>query len=143
MSKYLSEKIRDLVAKRAEFRCEYCLIYERFSFLTFHIDHIISLKHGGSSDISNLAYACPVCNLNKGTDIATVIGPADQPIPFFNPRRDNWNEHFQIESSGLIIAKTKEGNATLKILDLNSPDSIIERKVLIEKKLIEVGEENP
>ena len=61
MSRYISEKLRLQVATRANFRCEYCLLWERFSFYTFHIDHIISLKHGGKTILRNLANACPIC----------------------------------------------------------------------------------
>lgn len=44
MSRYVSETLRALVAKNAQFRCEYCLIFERHSIFPFHIEHIISLK---------------------------------------------------------------------------------------------------
>ena len=65
MARYIPEDIRLLVSKRANHRCEYCRIHERHSYLAFHIEHIISLKHGGDSDPANLAYVCPICNINK------------------------------------------------------------------------------
>lgn len=132
MSKYVSEKVKVLVAKRANYRCEYCKIYERHSFLSFHIEHIISLKHGGSSEIDNLAFSCPVCNINKGSDIATFIDESNVPIRFFNPRKDTWSEHFKLELTGYLSPKTKIGEATIKILALNHPDSIIERLSMIK-----------
>ncbi len=55
---YISVKTRQLVAQRAEFRCEYCLIHEEDTFFGCEIDHIISKKHGGSNELENLAYAC-------------------------------------------------------------------------------------
>lgn len=36
--------------------CEYCRIPELFSSIGFEIDHIISLKHGGSSGTDNLVH---------------------------------------------------------------------------------------
>ena len=66
-------KIRDLVAQRALYRCEYCQIHEDDHFLAFHIDHILALKHGGTDNIENLAWACPTCNTYKGTDFATFL----------------------------------------------------------------------
>ena len=123
------------MAKRAKHRCEYCRVYARHSFLSFHIEHIISLKHGGKSDADNLAYACPLCNINKGTDIATIIDSHNDPIRFFNPRIDVWNDHFNVEPSGFLDAKSKVGEATIKILGLNHPDSIIERQVMIQREI--------
>lgn len=94
MSRKISKQIRQTVIDRANFRCEYCRIFERYSFLAFHIEHIVSLKHGGDDNLENLALACPICNLNKGTDIATFIDSIDNPVRFFNPRNDIWDEHF-------------------------------------------------
>jgi hypothetical protein len=68
----IDEQLRGFVAKRAAYRCEYCLIHEDDSFSKHQIDHIVSRKHGGSSDEANLAFACVRCNAWKGTDIAAV-----------------------------------------------------------------------
>ncbi len=51
----ISSQIREKIAKDANYRCEYCLIPEKFLATTFHVDHIISLKHGGLTIIENLA----------------------------------------------------------------------------------------
>ena len=133
MSRYVPEELRSEVAKRAAYRCEYCQAYERHSFLAFHIEHIISLKHGGSSTEDNLAYACSVCNFHKGTDIATFLPDQDVPTRFFHPRKDTWEEHFEVDSSGELVPKTDVAAATIKILQLNHPDSVIERKAMLDK----------
>jgi 5-methylcytosine-specific restriction endonuclease McrA len=130
MSRYISSNLRDFIAKRAKNRCEYCLISDEFSYFSFHIEHIISLKHGGKSQKENLAYACPICNCNKGTDLGTFLDDSTKIIRFFNPRIDNWKDHFVLEKSGLIRSNTEIGAATIKIFDLNHIDSIIERKEL-------------
>jgi hypothetical protein len=52
-------------------------------------------------------------------------------VRFYNPRIDRWADHFAVESSGLLIGKTVIGEATIKVLSLNHPDSIIERLELI------------
>jgi hypothetical protein len=54
MRKELSETVKRLVASRALYRCEYCLLHESLSFYTFHIDHIRSIKHGGTNLVINL-----------------------------------------------------------------------------------------
>ncbi len=131
MSRYISDNLRQLVSKRAEYRCEYCCLSEKRSFFTFHIDHIVSLKHGGKTLAKNLALACPICNINKGSDIATFLDNIREPIRFFNPRTDIWEDHFHADTSGLLIAKTVIGEATNKIFDLNHPESIIERREMI------------
>lgn len=87
----IPEALRKEVASRANFRCEYCLSFAKYSFLSFHVEHIISIKHGGSSEHDNLAYSCPICNLNKGSDIATVLDDIQKPVRFYNPRKDEWS----------------------------------------------------
>jgi len=55
MSHYIPENLRQLAAERAGHRCEYCRIRESDSFLSFQVDHVISLKHGGPTEPGNLA----------------------------------------------------------------------------------------
>ncbi|WP_325064637.1 MULTISPECIES: HNH endonuclease signature motif containing protein [Nostocales] len=70
---YLNLELRRLVTERADNLCEYCLISEHDTILGCAIDHIISIKHGGSSNIDNLAYCCVYCNRFKGSDIGSII----------------------------------------------------------------------
>jgi hypothetical protein len=92
-----SEELRRLVASRADYLCEYCLIHKDDTFLGCEIDHIISLKHGGTNDEDNLAHACAFCNRQKGSDIGSVLLPSREFIRFFDPRRDRWMEHFRLD----------------------------------------------
>lgn len=114
--------------------CEYCRIPELFSFIGFEIDHIISLKHGGSSGTDNLAWACAICNNNKGTDIGTFLLPERTLVRFFNPRIDNWEDHFET-SGGLIVPITDIGKATVKIFQLNTSNRLEEREALAAAEL--------
>ena len=127
MSRYISEKLRSLVIKRANNCCEYCGLSDQDAFYTFPIDHIISLKHGGKTIAVNLAYSCMNCNKNKGSDIGTMLLPNRQFIRLFNPREDDWAAHFEI-SEGMIYAKTNIGEATIKVLKMNEIERIIERQ---------------
>jgi 5-methylcytosine-specific restriction endonuclease McrA len=68
MSRYLNRKTRDAVAKRARFRCEYCLLHEDDAYLSFEIDHIISLKHGGNNELNNLE-AISIISFGLQTDL--------------------------------------------------------------------------
>lgn len=132
MSRAIPDTLRRKVAERAGYRCEYCLVPERFLATVFHIDHIRSIKHGGATVSENLAYACPHCNQNKGTDVATFLDEdSEQTIRIFNPRKDNWGNHFKAVN-GEILPKTAIGTATVQVLEMNQPDRLIFRQALAE-----------
>ncbi len=130
MSRYLSIKNRKKIAERAKFCCEYCLSFEGHSFLKFQIEHIISMKHGGLTELSNLAYACFYCNSYKGTDLGTILKD-NQIFRFYNPRKDEWLQHFELDNH-LILPKTEIAEATIKILQLNEERRLTERLAFIE-----------
>ena len=129
MSRYISKKSREVVKNRANECCEYCRVPEIFSFLGYEIDHIIAIKHGGTNDLSNLAWACTICNNLKGTDIGTMLLPEQTIVRFYNPRTDIWEEHFET-SKALINSKTEIGEATVKIFQFNSLERLRERQEL-------------
>ena len=91
------------------------------------IDHIISRKHGGSSGIGNLAYACILCNRYKCTDVAS-IDRSGRPIRLFDPRRDPWDEHFKLDGP-IIQPLTPIGEVTVRMLRLNAAERVIERRM--------------
>lgn len=130
MRKSIPAKVKNDVALRANYKCEYCLLPEKVSFYNFHIDHIRSIKHGGSSETENLAYCCPDCNYFKGTDIAS-FSKSEELIRFFNPRIEEWNEHFEI-LDGMVLGKTNIGNVTEQIFKFNDIDRLIFRLELIK-----------
>jgi hypothetical protein len=45
------------VTERAANRCEYCLLPAGVAFFPHEVDHVIAEKHGGATDIENLAFA--------------------------------------------------------------------------------------
>jgi 5-methylcytosine-specific restriction endonuclease McrA len=130
MRQAIFEKTRHFVANRAKFRCEYCQIHSDDMFLSFEIDHVIPIKHGGTNAIENLAFACPHCNQHKGSDFATVLG--DEIVRLFNPRIDQWSKHFET-ANGEIFPKSRIGEASLKIFRFNQPDLLILRQILNEE----------
>lgn len=131
MSRYIPKSLKRLVPKRANFRCEYCLVHEEDSYLAFEIEHIISLKHGGGNESENLAYACPHCNQNKGSDLTTFLDSYENIVAIFNPRKQSWTDHFKIEE-GEILPRSDIGRATIKLLKLNEPERLIHRKILMQ-----------
>ena len=122
------------VATRANARCEYCLLAEQVSLYKFHIEHIKSLEHEGTNDLDNLAYCCPDCNYHKGSDIGTFSEDGESLIRFYNPRRDQWQDHFELDN-GAIHGITDIGRATVKLFKLNAIDRLIFRQQLIDLAL--------
>lgn len=93
------------------------------------MDHVISEKHGGPTDSDNLAYACIYCNQAKGTDIGSIDWDSGEFLRFFNPRKDAWSDHFALGDIE-IVAKTKTGTVTARILRFNDLDRLREREEL-------------
>ena len=132
MSRYVSDSLANEVFARANGRCEYCLIAIEDTYFGGEIDHIISIKHGGKSKIENLALSCQPCNRGKGTDLGSIVAEDGRLARFFNPRTDDWGEHFHVSGTGEIEALSDEGQATAKILGFNNPERLLERQGLIE-----------
>ena len=88
----------------------------------------ITRKHGGSSGIGNLAYACVLCNRYKGADIAS-IDRSGRPVRLFDPRRDSWDEHFKPDGP-VIQPLMPTGEVTTRMLRLNVAERVIERRLL-------------
>lgn len=135
MSRPLPEDVRQLVAERAGYRCEYCLIPESLSFIPHQIDHIIALKHGGISTLDNLAYACAICNKRKGSDVSSFDQDSDRVVPLFNPRRDAWQKHFKLDNA-VIVPTSAIGRVTVQLLQLNRPQLLAERHSLLKLGLL-------
>ncbi len=134
---YVSATLRRLVTQRAADKCEYCRFPQTASLFAFEMEHIIAEKHDGITEAENLALSCPCCNRFKGSDLASIDSETRQLTPFFNPRLQQWSDHFRIEG-GRIIPLTPEGRVTAKILQFNLPERILERE-----QLISVGEYPP
>ena len=58
----VSEAVRELVRRRAQYCCEYCGLHEHDVSGQLTIDHIQPLSKGGNDDVDNLAYSCIWCN---------------------------------------------------------------------------------
>jgi hypothetical protein len=118
------------VRKRARFRCEYCCFPEGVAELPFQIDHVLPRKHGGSSELGNLALTCFRCNSYKGTNLSGIDPGSMKVIRLFNPRKDVWAEHFRWKGVA-IIGRTAVGRATIGVLRMNRPDVLLLRRSLI------------
>jgi hypothetical protein len=130
MSQYISRANKKLIAERAGYRCEYCRVLQYLSAFDYHIEHIIGIQHGGPNTINNLAYCCSICNWKKGPNISTILEFGGAIIPLFNPRTQNWFDHFEVKN-GILYPFTDIGEATIKLLELNVPTKVEERNEMI------------
>jgi len=129
MAESISPQLRREVRVRAGNRCEYCLIPEALLLAGCEVDHVISRKHGGGTESSNLALSCARCNRAKGTDIGSLHSTTGTFVRLFNPRIDTWDDHFISEGNG-ISGKTPIGEVTVALLRLNSEERLLERGFL-------------
>lgn len=115
---YYSKNTRRFITGRAGNRCEYCRVLDYLVGFDYHIEHIIAEQHGGTSILSNLAYACSYCNWKKGPNISTILFLGGELVPLFNPRTQNWFDHFEVKR-GEILPLSTIGEGTIKLLDFN------------------------
>jgi hypothetical protein len=115
------------VEARAGERCEYCRMHQSLQGATFHVEHTVPRSRGGAADLANLAWACPACNLHKSDRVEAVDPESGVIVPLFNPRRDDWSEHFRWQGYQ-IVGFTSVGRATVFVLSLNHPRRLMIRK---------------
>src|SRR5689334_6001180 len=106
------------VATRADDRCEYCRMHQSLQGARFHLEHILPSSRGGSTNLDNLAWACPGCNLRKSDRIEAVDPDTGATAKLFNPRSDLWQENFAWDDYH-IVGLTEIGRATIAALDFN------------------------
>jgi HNH endonuclease len=128
-STYIPAALRREVEERAKHRCEYCLIPAKVSFFPHEIDHVIAQKHGGQTESDNLAFTCWRCNRHKGTDLGSFDPQTGEFSFLFNPRTQQWSEHFTFERV-TIVGLMPEGRTTVKLLQFNSKERLAERQRL-------------
>jgi hypothetical protein len=99
-------------------------------FVTFHVEHVIAIQHGGGSEESNLALACDRCNLYKGPNLTAIDPVSGALTPLFHPRQCAWFEHFS-QSGFEIRGMTAMGRATVQLLQMNAPRRVALRSELL------------
>jgi len=123
---HIPAALKRLVRERAVDRCEYCLFPESATLAPHWIDHIIAEKHGGKTELENLAVCCALCNLRKGSDLTSIDPDSGEIVPLFHPRRDRWSDHFRLDK-GRIEPLTAVGRVTVRLLQFNRRDRVEER----------------
>lgn len=115
----VAEHLRRHVYDRAQGICEYCQT-QVLTVINMHIDHIVPLSAGGKTEPDILCLSCISCNGAKHK-FRMGIDPASQRgAPPFNPRAQNWAEHFAWNGDGsLVLGLTAIGRATVDRLRMN------------------------
>lgn len=134
MSSPIALSLRKRVVERARGICEYCLLPQSLALHSHEPDHIVPVQHGGISDQENLALSCMRCNRFKGPNVGSFDPDTGELVPFFNPRKQKWSEHFIIDE-GRIIPLTAHARVTVIILRFNDEDRVLERRSMIEAGL--------
>jgi 5-methylcytosine-specific restriction endonuclease McrA len=123
---------KNFIQERASHCCEYCKFPMHYSHDSFHIEHIIPIRFGGSNELENLAWSCDGCNTNKWGYMEWLDPQTGIMVALFNPRLDNWKSHFQWSADfTLILGLTTIGRATIDLLKMNRSGLINIRKALI------------
>jgi len=121
----VDDTTRELVCRRAGDRCEYCLLPQEASLLTFHVDHIVAKQHLDNvvDEPGVLCLSCNRCNAYKGTNLSSVDSQTNQIVPLYHPRDDVWEDHFLLRD-GEISGITPTGRATARLLNMNAPQRV-------------------
>jgi hypothetical protein len=123
--------IRRAVADRAQNCCEFCLVPQSRTTYSFQFDHVIARKHRGETTAENLCLTGPWCNSHKGTDLNGIDDDTGNVVALFNPRKQVWIEHFQLDGA-LILGISETGRTTIATLKLNDLDQVAFRTALLD-----------
>ena len=121
---YISEAKRQQILQRAKECCEYCQTQQKV-IIKLEIDHIVPESRGGSDELDNLCAACRQCNGYKQHYETGIDPETEQKHPLFNPRKQQWQEHFVWkEDKTILIGLTPIGRATIARLQINAQENV-------------------
>jgi hypothetical protein len=130
----MPETLRQEVRARAQDCCEYCRLHQDFDSMPFQLEHIIAEKHHGPTTLENLAWSCLNCNVHKGSNIAGLDPETGELTRLFHPRADTWKEHFKYVDAR-IVGRTPVGRTTIDVLNINLPERLEVRRLLLSAGL--------
>ncbi|MGH2369400.1 MAG: HNH endonuclease [Chloroflexota bacterium] len=124
---------RERLLAQAGDRCGYCRSSQRIMGVRLILDHLTPLGRGGVDDEENLWPSCQPCNGFKQarTEVRDLV--SGDVVPLFNPRRQQWNEHFAwVDGGRRIDGRTAIGRATVAALRLNREELVEARGFWIQ-----------
>ena len=117
--------------QRADDICEYCRLPQASQEATFHVDHVLPRAHGGPTELANLALACVTCSLRKSARTSAVDPKTGNTVALFNPRTDDWSDHFTFTVTWKVRGRTQTGRATIEALGMNRSAIVMIRRELV------------
>ena len=132
MSELSWAALTQLIHERADYCCEYCQACQKVVGQPMHMEHI---DPAGGDYPDNLCLACASCNLSKAKVTRAPDPQNGEVVSLFNPRNQNWREHFVWIDGGLRIqGLTPIGRATIARLKMNQERFVIARSWWIKAK---------
>lgn len=129
----ISDELKSKIRRQAKNRCGYCLTPQEIVSMTFEMEHLRPVADGGTDDEENLWLACRNCNGFKHAKTGAVDPITNAKVSIFNPRTQNWHEHFEFSQDETeIIGKTPTGRATVIALRLNYEQAVNARKIWVK-----------
>ena len=130
----MDQEIFEAVRTRANAACEYCRLPDESVRISFEIEHVVPVQHGGRDGLGNLAYACVRCNRHKGPNLSGIDRQTSRTklVRLFHPRRHSWGYHFHWDGPR-IVGRTPIGRVTVELLAMNDPVRLALREELIEE----------
>jgi hypothetical protein len=135
----MDARLRREIWERAESLCEYCRLPQSVVDAPHEIDHVIAVKHNGTTVSANLALACFACNNHKGPNIAGIDPETGQVVRLYHPRHDRWSEHF-VWRGPWLVGTTAIGRATVEVLAINVAHRRSLRQALIDEGVFPLTE---
>ena len=132
MSRYISNALKAKIRQQANARCGYCLRSEILIGMPMEFEHLLPIALGGQTVEENLWLSCRRCNEFKGIQTQAIDLETGKTVAIFNPRKQNWNEHFGWSAEGIeIIGITSIGRATINALKLNEEIIVVTRRLWV------------
>lgn len=129
----IKKDLDETIRREAKNRCGYCLNPQELIPYKLEIEHLIPKASGGESAKENLWLACRECNAHKSAKTKVVDNLTGKTVNLFNPRTQNWNEHFEFSKDKTeIIGKTPCGRATVEALQINNFYQTTARSIWVE-----------
>ncbi|WP_293157669.1 MULTISPECIES: hypothetical protein [unclassified Microcoleus] len=76
---------------------------------------------------------------NKGSDIASIDPETGEVVRLYNPRKDRWADHFQLQTeSGTIEPLSAIGRVSVYLLQVNRAECLTQRKLLSKTRSLTI-----
>jgi hypothetical protein len=95
----------------------------------------VPVKHRGTDDLDNLCLSCFQCNSFKGSNLAAADPVTGAATFLFDPRKQAWDDHFEINPDATLSGKTPEGRVTIEVMKIND-----ERRVQYRQFAMSINE---